>query len=251
MARLEGKVALISGGARGQGAVEARMFAEEGASVVIGDILDEPGRQTEAELQELGYNVTYVHLDVTSESDWEAAVQTAISAYGKLDVLLNNAGILIRKNIEETTEEDWDRIFAVNAKGVFLGTKAAIPAMRDAGGGSIINISSTAGLVGSPNGSASYTATKGAVRLFTKSTAIQHAGEGIRCNSIHPGPIETDMIADTLNNPENMALRMQRLPLGRVGKPSEIAYGAIYLASDESSFVTGSEVVIDGGTTAA
>lgn len=251
MARLEGKVALISGGARGQGAVEARMFAEEGASVVIGDILDDQGRQTEAELQELGYNVTYVHLDVTSESDWDAAVQAAIGTYGKLDILLNNAGILIRKSIEETTEEDWDRIFSINAKGVFLGTKAAIPAMRENGGGSIINISSTAGLVGSPNGSASYTATKGAVRLFTKSTAIQHAREGIRCNSIHPGPIETDMIADTLNDPANMALRMQRLPLGRVGKPSEIAYGAIYLASDESSFVTGSEVVIDGGTTAA
>ena len=251
MARLEGKVALISGGARGQGAVEARMFAEEGASVVIGDILDEQGRQTEAELQELGYNVTFVHLDVTSESDWDAAVQAAVGAYGKLDILLNNAGILIRKNIEETTEEDWDRIFSINAKGVFLGTKAAIPAMRENGGGSIINISSTAGLVGSPNGSASYTATKGAVRLFTKSTAIQHAREGIRCNSIHPGPIETDMIADTLNDPANLALRMQRLPLGRVGKPSEIAYGAIYLASDESSFVTGSELVIDGGTTAA
>ncbi len=251
MARLEGKVALISGGARGQGAVEARMFAEEGASVVIGDILDEQGRQTEAELQELGYDVTYVHLDVTSESDWESAVQAAIGTYGKLDILLNNAGILIRKNIEETTEEDWDRIFSINAKGVFLGTKAAIPAMRENGGGSIINISSTAGLVGSPNGSASYTATKGAVRLFTKSTAIQHAREGIRCNSIHPGPIETDMIADTLNDPANLALRMQRLPLGRVGKPSEIAYGAIYLASDESSFVTGSELVIDGGTTAA
>ena len=251
MARLAGKVALISGGARGQGAVEARMFAAEGASVVIGDILDAQGRQTEAELQELGYNVTYVHLDVTSEADWEAAVQAAVSAYGKLDILLNNAGILIRKNIEETTEADWDRIFAVNAKGVFLGTKAAIPALRENGGGSIINISSTAGLVGSPNGSASYTATKGAVRLFTKSTAIQHAAEGIRCNSIHPGPIETDMIADTLNDPDSMALRMQRLPLGRVGKPSEIAYGAIYLASDESSFVTGAELVIDGGTTAA
>ena len=251
MARLEGKVALISGGARGQGAVEARMFAEEGASVVIGDILDDEGRQTEAQLRELGYECTYVHLDVTSESDWDAAVQSAVSAYGKLDILLNNAGILIRKGIEDTTADDWDRIFAVNAKGVFLGTKAAIPAMRENGGGSIINISSTAGLVGSPNGSASYTATKGAVRLFTKSTAIQHAREGIRCNSIHPGPIETDMIADTLSDPANLALRMQRLPLGRVGKPSEIAYGAIYLASDESSFVTGSELVIDGGTTAA
>ena len=250
MARLEGKVALISGGARGQGAVEAQMFAAEGAKVVIGDILDDAGKQTEAQLRELGYDCTYVHLDVTSESDWNDAVQAAVNAYGKLDILLNNAGILIRKNIEDTTEADWDRIFAVNAKGVFLGTKAALPALRDNGGGSIINISSTAGLVGSPNGSASYTATKGAVRLFTKSTAIQHAAEGIRCNSIHPGPIETDMIADTLNDPDNLALRMQRLPLGRVGKPSEIAYGAIYLASDESSFVTGAELVIDGGTTA-
>ena len=251
MPRLEGKVALISGGARGQGAVEAQMFAAEGAKVVIGDILDDAGKQTEAQLRELGYDCTYVHLDVTSESDWHNAVQAAVSAYGKLDILLNNAGILIRKNIEDTTETDWDRIFAVNAKGVFLGTKAALPALRASGGGSIINISSTAGLVGSPNGSASYTATKGAVRLFTKSTAIQHAREGIRCNSIHPGPIETDMIADTLNDPDNLALRMQRLPLGRVGKPSEIAYGAIYLASDESSFVTGAELVIDGGTTAA
>ena len=250
MARLDGKVALISGGARGQGAVEAQMFAAEGAKVVIGDILDDAGKQTEAQLRELGYECTYVHLDVTSESDWAAAVQAAADAYGKLDILLNNAGILIRKNIEDTSADEWDRIFAVNAKGVFLGTKAALPAMRENGGGSIINISSTAGLVGSPNGSASYTATKGAVRLFTKSTAIQHAAEGIRCNSIHPGPIETDMIADTLNDPENLALRMQRLPLGRVGKPSEIAYGAIYLASDESSFVTGSELVIDGGTTA-
>ena len=250
MARLDGKVALISGGARGQGAVEAQMFAAEGAKVVIGDILDDAGKQTEAQLRELGYECTYVHLDVTSESDWAAAVQAAVDAYGKLDILLNNAGILIRKNIEDTSADEWDRIFAVNAKGVFLGTKAALPALRENGGGSIINISSTAGLVGSPNGSASYTATKGAVRLFTKSTAIQHAAEGIRCNSIHPGPIETDMIADTLNDPANLALRMQRLPLGRVGKPSEIAYGAIYLASDESSFVTGSELVIDGGTTA-
>ena len=250
MGRLDGKVAIISGGARGQGATEARMFAAEGAKVVFGDLLDDAGHQVEAEIRELGGEATYVHLDVTREADWQAAVAEAVRRYGKLDVLVNNAGILIRKNIEETTEEDWDRIFAVNAKGVFLGTKAAIPAMREAGGGSIINISSTAGLVGSPNGSASYTATKGAVRLFTKSTAIQYAREGIRCNSIHPGPVETDMIQDSLNDPAQWELRMQRLPLGRVGKPEEIAYGVIYLASDESSFVTGSELVIDGGTTA-
>ena len=250
MGRLDGKVAIISGGARGQGATEARMFAAEGAKVVFGDLLDDAGRQVEAEIRELGGEATYVHLDVTQEADWQAAVEEAVRRYGKLDVLVNNAGILIRKNIEETTVEDWDRIFGVNAKGAFLGTKSAIPAMREAGGGSIINISSTAGLVGSPNGSASYTATKGAVRLLTKSTAIQYAREGIRCNSVHPGPIETDMIQDTLNDPDLLELRMQRLPLGRVGKPEEIAYGVIYLASDESSFVTGSELVIDGGTTA-
>lgn len=250
MGRLDGKVALISGGARGQGATEARMFAMEGAKVVFGDIRDDEGKKVEAQIRELGGEATYVHLDVTKEPDWKAAVDTAVRTYGKLNVLVNNAGILIRKNIEETTVEDWDRIFDINAKGVFLGTKASIPAMREAGGGSIVNISSTAGLVSSPSGSASYTATKGAVRLFTKSTAIQYAKEGIRCNSVHPGPIETEMLQDSLDDPAAMELRMQRLPMGRVGKPEEVAYGVIYLASDESSFVTGSELVIDGGTTA-
>ena len=250
MGRLDGKVAIISGGARGQGATEARMFAREGAKVVIGDLLDEEGKQVEAQINESGGEATYVHLDVTQEDDWRSAVETAVSRYGKLDILVNNAGILIRKGLEETTVEDWDRIMGVNAKGVFLGTKHAIPAMRRAGGGSIINISSTAGLVGSPNGSPSYTATKGAVRLLTKSTAIQYAKEGIRCNSVHPGPIDTDMIRDTMSDPARLEQRMQRLPMGRVGTSEEIAYGVLYLASDESSFVTGSELVIDGGTTA-
>ncbi len=250
MGRLDGKVAIISGGARGQGATEARMLAMEGASVVFGDILDDAGRQVEAQIRELGGEATYIHLDVTSEADWQSAVDTAVSRYGKLNVLVNNAGILIRKTLEETTGEDWDRIMDINAKGVFLGTRAAIPAMREAGGGSIVNISSTAGLVSSPSGSASYTATKGAVRLLSKSTAIQYAREGIRCNSVHPGPIETDMIQDSLDDPAAMELRMQRLPMGRIGRPEEVAYGVIYLASDESSFVTGSELVIDGGTTA-
>lgn len=248
--RLEGKVALISGGARGQGAVEAKLFAREGAKVVFGDILDESGKQVEAEIHEAGGEATYVHLDVTREDDWRTAVNTAIDRYGKLDILVNNAGILIRKGIEDTTEEDWDRIMGVNAKGAFLGTKHSIPAMRQAGGGSIVNISSTAGLVASPSGSASYTASKGAVRLLTKSTAVQYAKEGIRCNSIHPGPIDTDMIQETLTNPAKLEERMQRLPMGRVGTADEIAYGVLYLASEEASFVTGSELVIDGGTTA-
>ena len=250
MGRLDGKVALISGGARGQGATEGRMMAQEGAKVVLGDILDEQGRAVEAEIRAAGGAATYVHLNVTSESDWQSAVQTAESTYGGLHVLVNNAGILIRATIEETTEDDFDRIMAVNVKGVFLGTKHAIPAMRRAGGGSIVNISSVAGLVGSPGETAAYSATKGGVRLFTKSTAIQHASDNIRCNSVHPGPIATDMIKDMLEDPEQWEQRMRRLPLKRPGRPEDIAYGVIYLASDESSYVTGAELVIDGGTTA-
>ena len=250
MGRLDGKVALISGGARGQGAEEARLMAEEGAKVVFGDILDDQGKQVEASITETGLEATYVHLDVTRESEWQSAVETAVGKYGGLHILVNNAGILIRKGIEDTTEEDWDRIMAVNVKGVFLGTKHAIPAMRNSGGGSIVNISSTAGLVGSPEGSASYTATKGAVRLFTKATAIQHAKDGIRCNSVHPGPIDTEMIRDTVTDTEKWAARLRRLPMGRIGTAADIAYGVLYLASDEASFVTGTELVIDGGTTA-
>ena len=250
MGRLDGKVALISGGARGQGATEAKLCAREGAQVVFGDVLDEDGRHVEAEIRTAGGDATYVPLDVTSEDDWRAAVALAEHTYGRLNVLVNNAGIVIRKSIEETTEDDWDRILAVNLKGVFLGTKQAIPAMRRAGGGSIINISSTAGLVGSPYGSAAYTATKGGVRLFTKSTALQHATDHIRCNSVHPGPVETAMLQEALADPTTREERLRRVPLGRVGTVDDIAYGVLYLASDESSFVTGSELVIDGGSTA-
>jgi len=250
MGRLDGKVALISGGARGQGATEARLFLREGAKVVIGDILDAEGQQVAAELRAAGGEATYVHLDVTSERDWRAAVETAVRQYGRLQVLVNNAGIIIRKSIEDTSVEDWDRTQAVNVKGVFLGTKYAIPAMRQAGGGSIINISSIAGLVGSTYGSAAYIASKGAVRLFTKATAIQHAKDHIRCNSIHPGPVDTPMIRQTLEDQAFLAERLRRIPLGRIGKVEDVAYGALYLASDESSYVTGSELVIDGGATA-
>lgn len=250
MGRLDGKVAIISGGARGQGAEEARLMAKEGAKVVFGDILDDLGKQVEASITEAGLEATYVHLDVTREGEWKSAVETAVGKYGGLHVLVNNAGILIRKSIEETTEEEWDRIMAVNVKGVFFGTKHAIPAMRNSGGGSIVNISSTAGLVASLEGSPSYTATKGAVRLFTKATAIQYAKDGIRCNSVHPGPIDTEMIRDTVTDPDRWAARMRRLPMGRIGTAADIAYGVLYLASDESSFVTGTELVIDGGTTA-
>jgi NAD(P)-dependent dehydrogenase (short-subunit alcohol dehydrogenase family) len=250
MGRLEGKVALISGGARGQGATEARLFVREGAKVVIGDILDVEGQKVEAEIRASGGDATYVHLDVTGDRDWSAAVDTAVQQYGRLSVLVNNAGIIIRKRIEDTSVEEWDRTMAINVRGVFLGTKYAIPAMRQAGGGSIINISSVAGLVGSSYGAASYIASKGAVRLFTKATAIQLAKDNIRCNSIHPGPIDTAMIQDTLEDQAFLQERLLRIPLGRIGKVEDVAYGVLYLASDESSYVTGSELVIDGGSTA-
>jgi len=247
---LENKVALISGGARGMGAAEARMFAREGAKVVIGDVLDAEGTRVAAEIAESGGDALFVHLDVTHEEDWRSAIGAATSSFGKLDILVNNAGIWRRGRVEDTTVEDWDMILDVNAKGVFLGTKLAIPEMRKAGGGSIINISSTAGLVGGPRSSA-YTASKGAVRLFTKATAVQYAQDGIRANSIHPGPIDTPMIQQVWHGEEqSREAALARTPLGRIGTPEDIAYGVLFLASDESSFMTGSELVIDGGSTA-
>ena len=247
--RLENKVALISGGARGMGATEAKLFVSEGARVVIGDVLEEEGRRTEAEINETGGECLFIRLDVTSESDWQRAVAATVARFGKLDVLVNNAGIYRTERVEDTSEELWDQVMEINAKGVFLGTKYAIPEMRKAGGGSIINISSVAGLVGN-HMSAAYSSSKGAVRLFTKSTAIQYASEGIRANSIHPGTIETLMTAAMLADEEYRQDRVTRTPLGRLGRPEDVAYGALYLASDESSFVTGSELVIDGGRTA-
>ena len=247
--RLEGKVALITGAARGQGAAEARLFAQEGAKVIVADVSDPEGIAVAAEIAEAGGDAIYVHLDVTDESEWEAAVQSAITSFGKLDILVNNAGIWRRGHVMETSLEQWDDIMDVNAKGVFLGTKAAIPEMRKAGGGSIVNISSTAGLVGSKTSSA-YSASKGAVRIFSKSTAIQYASEGIRANSIHPGPIDTDMGDQVWPDPTSREASISRTALSRIGTAQDIAYGALYLASDESSFVTGSELVIDGGVTA-
>ncbi len=254
MGRLDGKVAIISGGARGMGAEEVNLFAKEGARVVFGDILDELGQQVEADCRADGLDVAYTRLDVASESDWDAIVALAEERYGHLDTLVNNAGISISAgggahNIssEDTTEADWDRVMDINSKGVFLGVKAAIPALRRAGGGSIVNISSIAGMSGAWSRSHPYNASKGAVRLFTKATAIQYAAEGIRCNSVHPGPIMTPMSASTYADPEVAAQRLALVPLGRRAHPIEVAYGVLYLASDEASFVTGAELVIDGG----
>jgi len=251
MGMLDGKVALISGGARGQGAAEAETFVKEGARVVFGDIRDDEGKKVEAAIRAGGGDALYVHLDVTSETDWQAAVQTTTSRYGKLNVLINNAAIVIpRVPIEERTVAEWDRVMAVNARGVFLGTKHAIPAMRRAGGGSIVNISSVAGIGQSLHQEPAYAASKGAIRIFTKVTASQHAKDKIRCNSVHPGPVDTDMFHSAFSDKEAMQRRLERVPLRRMGTVAEIVTAVLYLASDESSYMTGSELVIDGGALA-
>ncbi len=248
--RLAGKVAFISGGARGMGETEARLFAENGAKVAIGDVLEAEGRQVAADIAASGGGALFVPLDVTSDSDWERAIAATVERYGRLDVLVNNAGISGRGMVEDTTVEDWERVMDVNAKGVFLGTRYAIPEMQKAGGGSIINISSQLGLVGTDNSSPQYQASKGAVRIFTKTTAIQYAPDGIRANSVHPGPIVTPMTEVRRADPATRELMLSRIPLARYGQSIDVAYGVLYLASDESSFVTGSELVIDGGWTA-
>ncbi|PYN37267.1 MAG: cyclopentanol dehydrogenase [Candidatus Rokuibacteriota bacterium] len=248
--RLAGKVALISGGARGMGAAEARLFAQEGARVVVADILEDEGRAVENDINAKGGEALFVRLDVTRETDWEQAVAATVGRFGKLDVLVNNAGIGGASRVEDTTVEAWERVMAVNAKGVFLGTRAAIPAMRRAGGGSIVNISSQLGLVGMEESSPQYSASKGAVRLLTKLTALQYARDAIRANSVHPGPIVTPMTERRRSDPAQYQRMLARIPLGRYGQPDEVAYGVLYLASDESAFVTGSELVIDGGWTA-
>ena len=248
MGRLDGKVAFISGGARGMGAEEARLFAREGAKVAIGDVLEEDGRRVEAEINESGGDCLFLRLDVTSEANWQDAIATTVSRFGALHILVNNAGIGgVGGLVEDTPVEDWDRVMDINAKGVFLGTKAAIPEMQAAGGGSIINISSQLGIVATDNTSPMYHASKGAVRILTKSTAIQFAPDGIRANSVHPGPVNTAMTERRREDPEAFALMRSRIPLGRFAEPIEIANAVLYLTSDESGYVTGSEVVVDGG----
>lgn len=245
--RLAGKVALISGGARGQGEAEARLFVKEGAAVVLGDILSAEGEKVAADIRAGGGQATFIKLDVTQEADWQQAVDTTTRTYGKLHILVNNAGIFPIEGVEATSMELWNRVVAINQTGVWLGMKAAIPAMRKAGGGSIVNISSIAGLIGSGMATA-YHGTKGAVRLITKTAAIEYAKDGIRINSVHPGGVDTVML-DVLN-PEGKQGATRAHPLGRLATSQDIAYGVLYLASDEASFVTGAELVIDGGYSA-
>ncbi len=263
MNRLDGKVALISGSARGIGAETARLMVEAGAWVAIADVLDERGRETAGAL---GDNAMYQHLDVTSPDDWNAAVAAVLAQFGGLDILVNNAGMFLGKGIEEASLDEWHRLAAINLTGVFLGTKLALPALRDSGeksehGSAIVNLASVAGLVGSQLDPL-YSMTKGGVTLFTKSTALEFARKGyrIRVNSIHPGVIQTDMGEQTfaararyvgsndVDAARQTALRTH--PIGRLGTPTDIAKGIVFLASDDAAFMTGSGLVVDGGLTA-
>ena len=249
MGRLDNKVAIISGAGKGQGAFEAALFAKEGAKVVLADINIESCESNVQYIVKEGGVASATHLDVTSSESWIKCIQFTMEKYQSLDILVNNAGIYSKIPIEEASDEEFDLIISVNLKGVFLGTKYAIPEMRNSGGGSIVNISSTAGLVGNQGGGA-YGASKGGVRLFTKFTAIQHASDNIRANSVHPGPVDTDMIADNLSTAEGRQNSISRIPIGRIGTIEDVAMGVLFLASDESSYMTGSELVIDGGITA-
>jgi 3alpha(or 20beta)-hydroxysteroid dehydrogenase len=247
--RLAGKVALISGGARGLGASEAIAFAREGAAVVIGDILDDLGAGVVKDIKTQGGRAVYVHLDVTDERQWNDAVALAEKRFGKLDVLVNSAGVNQKPaTTDQLTLEEWNRVIGVNLTGTFLGAKAAIPAMKRAGGGSIVNTSSVVGLVASR--SSAYGASKGGVRLLSKSIAKQHAKDNIRCNSFHPGLTLTPFLNEYYPTDADITARTREVPLGRAASPEEMALGVVYLASDESAFMTGSEFVIDGGVTA-
>ncbi len=247
--RLAGKAVLVTGGARGIGEAIAALLAAEGARVVVGDVLEAEGRRVVQGIEDRGGGGVFHPLDVTREDQWEEAIPAAVDAFGGLDVLVNNAGVGQQLAIEDTDEAVWQHTMDVNVTGAFLGTKHAVPEMRKNGGGSVVNISSMSGLVGGGT-SAAYHASKGAIRLLTKATAVQYARDHIRANSVHPGVIETPMTRDFLADPRNRRDREARTPLGRIGTPRDVAYGVLYLASDESCFVTGSELVIDGGRTA-
>jgi 3alpha(or 20beta)-hydroxysteroid dehydrogenase len=241
MGRLDGKIAIITGAARGQGAAEARLFAAEGARVVLADVLDDEG---EAVAAEIGDAAMYTHLDVTDEPQWQAAVALAEARFGPVTVLVNNAGILLFQPLHKTDLADFDRVMRVNVQGVFLGMKSVTPSMTNAGGGSIVNISSTAGLQGLPHLGA-YVASKWAVRGLTKTAAIDLGHRNIRVNSVHPGGIDTPMVAGTSGD----APFYKRLPVPRMGSADEAARAVLFLASDEASYIAGAELAVDGGAT--
>ena len=244
--RLENKVAVITGAARGMGAEEARLFGREGASVIVADMNEDDGKKVESEIAEAGGQALFVHVDVTDEESWQGLIQQTLANYGRLDILVNNAGLSSGLVSDPLDTEGWRRIMDVNATGVFLGTKHAVLEMVKTGGGSIVNISSIMGIVGGEGGHPAYHASKGAVRIFTKAMAVQYGPQGVRVNSVHPGfmpPMQSSWRSD----PAMREKLVELTPLRRTGETIEVANGVLFLASDEASFITGSELVIDGG----
>jgi 3(or 17)beta-hydroxysteroid dehydrogenase len=245
--RLRGKVALITGAAHGMGNTEANMFAKEGAKVVVADVDEAEGQQVVAGIAEVGGEALFVRLDVTKEEAWQKAIDMTVSTFGKLDILVNNAGISGSSGGDLFDTAAWDKVMEINAKGVFLGLKYAVPAMQKAGGGSIVNISSISGFVGQDYIHMAYNASKGAVRIMTKSAAVQYAKDGIRVNSVHPGVMPPMRTSRVTANAEQLQRMLAQVPMGREGRREEVGYAVLFLASDEASYITGTEVVVDGG----
>ena len=245
--RLKDKVAIVSGGASGMGQSEAMLFAREGAKVIVADVLETEGRQTADKITAGGGQGKFVKLDVTSEANWQSTVEAAVSAFGKLDVLVNNAGISGTFDPDMLSTTAWDKLMDVNAKGVFLGMKTGIAAMQKTGGGSIVNISSISGFVGQAAVHMAYNASKGAVRIMTKTAAVQYAKDGIRVNSVHPGFLPPMRTSKGSADPEWRAKMLRAVPMRREGRVEEVANAVLFLASDDASYITGTEIVVDGG----
>jgi len=251
--RLKDKIALITGGSSGIGKGSAILFAKEGAKVVIADINDQGGEETVRIITEAGHEAAYIHSDVSKAVDCEQMISFAENEYGKLDVLFNNAGIMHHNddNSQVTEEDIWDMTMTINAKSVFLGCKYGIPALKRAGGGSVINTASFVALMGAATPQIAYTASKGAILSMTRELAVIHARENIRVNALCPGPLRTELLMKILNTEEKKQRRLVHIPMGRFGEAQEIAKSALFLASDESSYMTGSQFVVDGGITSA
>jgi NAD(P)-dependent dehydrogenase (short-subunit alcohol dehydrogenase family) len=253
MGRLDGKVALITGGASGMGMIASRLFASEGAKVVLTDISDDDGEQVAEQIRTAGGEATYRHADVSNESDASAMVDAAVRTYGGLSVLYNNAGVMLHADgsVHSTDESVWNLTLGINVKGVAHGCKYGIPAMIDSGGGSIINVASFVAWMGAATSQTAYTASKGAVLAMTREMAVEYARKGVRCNALCPGPIDTPLLAELLADPDRRQRRFVHIPMGRLGQAEELAKAALFLASDDSSYMTGASLVVDGGITAA
>jgi NAD(P)-dependent dehydrogenase (short-subunit alcohol dehydrogenase family) len=251
--RLDGKVALITGGASGMGMVAAKLFASEGARVVLTDVADDPGETIAEQISSSGGDALFVHADVSSESDAKAMVAAAVETFGGLHVLYNNAGVMLAADgsIDATEESVWDATLAINVKGVAHGCKYGIPAMIGSGGGSIINVASFVAWLGAATSQTAYTSSKGAVLAMTREIAVEYARKGIRCNALCPGPIETPLLLQLLSDEAKRKRRFVHIPMGRLGQADELAKAALFLASDDSSYMTGASLIVDGGITAA